>query len=96
MVFDTIIDISLKILQGIIGILLIFIIPGVILDRYFIKSHTLLEKIIISITLSITTAIIIGLILGILGIFNYWNSLIGFIVVILLLLIIVYFRKTRF
>jgi uncharacterized membrane protein len=87
-----ILDIILKIIQAIVGIALIFIVPGYIIDRYFIKSHTLLEKIVLSITLSLAVTIAIGLILGILHIFNYWNSLICFVLVIILLLVIARFK----
>ena len=75
---------------------MIFIIPGYILDKYFIKSETLLEKLIISVTLSVAVTIVIGLILGLLHIFNYWTSLAGFVVVIIVLLIIAKFKKLNF
>jgi len=94
--FSVVLDILLKIIQAIVGMLLIFVIPGYIIDRYFIKSHTLLEKIVLSVTLSIATTIFIGLTLGLLHIFNYWTSIAGFVVVIIVLLIIAKFKKLNF
>ena len=82
-----------SVLQVILGIILIFFLPGFVFLRLFYKKILGLEMITLGVGLSIATSIFIGLILGLFGIFNYVNSLISYVILIVIILIAYFIKK---
>jgi uncharacterized membrane protein len=72
----------LGVIQLISGLMIILFLPGYLFMRLFYKGIKGLELLLLTMGISICISILIGLFLGVIGIFNYWNSVIAFIIVI--------------
>jgi len=77
-----------NILQILLGLMLVFAIPGLLIIKIFFKQQSMIEKILYSAGISISTAIMIGLILGYLGLFTFKNILMTYVIIILGLIIL--------
>jgi hypothetical protein len=69
----------LSILQLMLGLVVIFIASGFIIVQRYFRKHSLIEKIIYTVTISICITVLISLALGILGIFNSINFMIVYL-----------------
>ena len=59
-----------EITQIIVGILLVFFIPGILIMYTWMRKYAFIEKLIYGVLISIGIAIMLGLILGYLGLFT--------------------------
>ncbi len=84
-----------SILQILLGVILIFFLPGFMFLRFFYKKVIGLEMVILGIGLSVAACVFIGLILAAFGIFNYINSIISYVILIIIIPL-AYFIKDRF
>jgi uncharacterized membrane protein len=72
----------LEIAKILIGLMLIFFIPGYFVTRLFYQKVKGLKLIAFVCGISISITIIIGLILAAMHLFNYWNSIIGYVLIL--------------
>lgn len=77
-----------QIMQVIIAILIIFFLTGYLIINKFFKELSILEKIVLTIGVSLCISILIGVFLGSLGIFNFWNSILSYLVIIIIILVL--------
>ena len=72
----------LEIAKILFGLMLIFFIPGILVTRLFYRKIKGLRLIALILGISISITIVIGLILAAIHLFNYWNSIIGYVLIL--------------